>query len=159
MSNFVPSTAKIGSAAIITGTSVAGMVAANVMQSKVKSLDSNIGRIILIIIGIIIISKANSDAVKGIGIGIAASGATSFVKQVVGQVKGFEGLEGALGNPNVDAIAGVGELVQDADGNMYMVNGMGELESYQMQGADDYQFAGNEYSPISGLGSETDIIG
>ena len=150
--------AKLGSAAIITGTSVAGMVAANVVQSKVKFFDSNIGRIFLIIIGVIIISKANYDAVKGVGIGIAASGATAFVKTVVGQVKGFEGVAGALAGVETDAIAGVGELVQDADGNMYMVNGMGELEEYELSGDEEEQMYGNEYLPISGLGSDTDIL-
>ena len=133
---------SLGSGAITVGATVAGAVGGNLLQTKIAFLNTTLGRVLLIALALIIISKSNSAAMKGVGTGLAVGASLGFIKDVTAGVKGFEGLAGV----ETDAIAGVGELVQDENGMMYMVNGVGELEPYG--GAN--QMTG--YEPIAGIG-------
>ena len=144
-------TKQLGSGAVLVGTTVAGAVAGNLLQSKITFFNSTLGRVLLIAIALVLISKSKSESMKGVGTGIAVGASLGFIKDVTAGVKGFEGLAGV----EIDAIAGVGELVQDENGMLYMVNGVGELEPYQMEGADEY-----EQLPISGVGEigDADIL-
>jgi hypothetical protein len=134
-------TKQLGSGAITVGATVAGAVGGNLLQSKISFFNSTLGRVLLIALALIIISKSKSEVMKGVGTGLAVGASLGFIKDVTAGVKGFEGLSGI----EADAMAGVGELVQDENGMMYMVNGVGELEPYgaanQMQG----------YEPIAGF--------
>ena len=145
-------TKKLGSGAISVGATVAGAVGGNILQSKIAFFNTTLGRVLLIAVAIILISKSNSEAMKGIGTGFAVGASLGFIKDVTAGVKGFEGLAGV----ETDAIAGVGELVQDENGMMYMVNGVGELEPY---GAAPQMYG---YEPIAGIGmgevGEADIL-
>lgn len=135
-------TKQLGGGAITVGATVAGAVGGNLLQTKIAFFNTTMGRVLMIVLALIIISKSNSATVKGLGTGLAVGASLGFIKDVTAGVKGFEGLAGV----ETDAIAGVGELVQDENGMMYMVNGVGELEPY---GAANQSYG---YEPIAGIG-------
>ena len=90
-----------------------------------------VGRIVLIVVAIMVLTKAKSETVKGLAVGLAVSSATGFVKQIAGSINGFDGIDGldGLGSDDVD---GVGQIVQDENGMIYMVNGLGQYEPYYL---------------------------
>lgn len=110
---------NVGSSLGFAGAAFGGAIAGNILASKIKFFDTLIGRIVLMGIGIVILAYSKSDMLKGVGTGVAISGGQGLIKQVAGSVNGIDGLLG-LGN--------VGELVQDANGMLYMTNGVGEYE-------------------------------
>lgn len=104
--------ANLGSAASVAGYTVAGAVAAGFARKKVPFLDTTLGKILLIVIGLVIVSYSKSDALKGLGVGVSTSGALGFASQL-----GLNGVDG-LGSTD-----GMGQIVQDENGMVYMVNG------------------------------------
>ena len=117
---------NVGSSLSFAGAAFGGAIVGNVLASKIKFFDTLIGRIALIAMGIVILAYAKSDVLKGVGTGVAIAGGQGLIKQVSGSVNGIEGLLG-LGD------AGMGELVQDANGMLYMTNGVGAYEQLETQ--------------------------
>jgi hypothetical protein len=134
-----------GSSAMFAGAAVGGAVVASIAQNKIKFLDTILGRLVLIVLGIMLIAKGRSETMKGIGTGIAVSGSLGFVKSIAGSVNGFEGLAGVEG-------AGMGQIVQDENGMVYMVNGVGEIEEIPMM-----QGVGNDYEALTGLNGDENL--
>lgn len=127
--------------AIFAGSAVGGAIAGNLAQSKIAFLKTKIGSLLVILVGIMIISRSKSDAMKGFGTGVAVSSATGLLK-------------GLTGNPlGIDGLSGVGEVIQDENGMLYMVNGVGELEPYY---ADDLDGLDGEeyYEDLDGVEGE-----
>lgn len=141
--------ANFGSAALFAGSAVGGAVVASLAQNKIKFLDSVIGKLLLMSAAIVMLAKSKSDTVRGLATGIAVSSATGFVKNIAGSINGIEGLAG------VDGSEGVGQIVQDENGMIYMMNGVGELEPYMIpmiEGVGSYE----EYDAVAGVGSAID---
>jgi hypothetical protein len=149
-------TESYGNGALYATSAIGGAIITNVATNKVKFLDSMMGRLILIALGIIFFVKAKSETVKGGAIGIAVGGASGIIGKVAGSVNGIEGLAGIDGD-------GVGEIVQDANGMIYMVNGVGELEEYyppMINGVGEYDEDYDddddyEYVPLNGVETES----
>lgn len=143
-----------GSAAMYAGAAVGGAVLGSIAQKKIKFLDTIMGRVLLVILAIVVFTKAKSDVLKGVATGLAVTGATGFIKDIAGSVNGFEGFDGIDGLSGLDG-EGVGQIVQDENGMIYMVNGVGELEPYyvpMIEGVDNT----DEFDAISGVGSTFD---
>lgn len=149
-----------GSPAIFAGSAVGGAVLGNIASAKISMFNGVLGRLIIIVLGIILIAKSKSDALKGVGCGLCVSGAQGFISQIAGTVSGFEGLAGLGYDGDLDGDyddlsgVGVGELVTGPDGMLYMMNGMGALEPYYGElsgdgvGEVDYDIVG-----ASGMGA------
>jgi len=140
-------TNKLGSQAVLLGSILGGNVIGTIATNKIKFLNQNFGRIALIVIGLILAVKAKSDIIKGGAMGIALSGASSFVNDLTKGVAGFDGISGLFGVDGGEV--GVGDVIQGADGMLYMVNGLGQLEPYYYY---DENLNGNyeDYAALSG---------
>jgi len=136
-----------GSSAMQVGAVVGGAVLGNFAQKKVAFLSSTFGRLILIVIGILLVAKSKSDTVKSIGMGVSCGAGMGFLGALPNNPLGINAVSG-LGD--------VGQVVQDANGMLYMVNGLGELEpydGYELNGVDgDY----DDYEPVNGVDGDYD---
>ena len=112
---------NLGSAATQAGATVGGAVLAGFARKKISFLDTTMGKIALIVIGLFIVAYSKSNTLKGVGIGVATNGALGFAN-----VLGLAGIDG-LGSTE-----GMGQIVQDADGMIYMVNGNDEFIPYDV---------------------------
>ena len=138
---------KMGGAAKDAGFIVAGTVLAGFARKKVTFLDTTLGKVILVFVALMIISSSKSDILKGLGMGIAANGAL--------------GLAGTLGLAGMDGLNGIesdgmGSVVQDENGMVYVMNGVGEFEPYevpQVQG-----IAGNYDETFAGVNGAKDEL-
>jgi len=144
---------NFGGAAVFAGSAVGGAVLGDVASSKITFFNGIIGRILLIALGILMIAKSKSDAMKGFGAGIAVSGAKGFITNIAGTFNGLDGFDGMGSYDDLDGV-GVGELVQGPDGMLYMMNGLGDLEPYY----GDLNGMGN-YDDLDGMGSYDDLDG
>lgn len=109
---------NLGSAASQAAATVGGAVVAGFARKKITFLDTTVGRAILILLGLMLISNSKSQTMKSLGIGITVNGALSFAKDL--GLAGVDGLDG-VGD-------GMGSIVQDENGMVYMVNGVGSNE-------------------------------
>lgn len=112
---------NLGGAASTAGYTVAGAIAAGFARKKVAFLDTTMGKIGLILIGLFIVSYSKSDALKGVGVGVATNGALGFASSL-----GLAGMDG-LGSTD-----GMGQVVQDENGMVYMVNGAEDFVPYEL---------------------------
>lgn len=143
--------ANFGSAAIFAGTAVGGAVLSSLATKKITFLNSVVGRLVLIVAAMMLLAKSRSETVRGLATGMVVGSATGFVSSIAGSINGFEGIEGLAG---VDG-EGVGQIVQDENGMIYMMNGVGELEPYMIpmiEGVGSY----DEYDAVAGVGSAID---
>lgn len=139
---------NVGSSLGFAGAAFGGAIAGNILASKIKFFDTLIGRIVLMGIGIVILAYSKSDMLKGVGTGVAISGGQGLIKKVAKSVNGIDGMDGLFGLGD----AGIGELVQDANGMLYMTNGVGsyeQLETSYLNG-DEYALSGDE-DAMSGI--------
>lgn len=144
--------ANYGGAAIFAGSAVGGAVVCSLAQNKITFLNTIMGKLLLMAAALIMLAKSKSDTVKGLATGIAVSSATGFVKNIAGSINGIEGLAGIDGND------GVGQIVQDENGMIYMMNGVGELEPYMVPMIEGVGNTGYEYQydSIAGVGAAID---
>jgi hypothetical protein len=112
---------NLGSAATQAGATVGGAVLAGFARKKISFLDTTMGKIALIVIGLFIVAYSKSNTLKGVGIGVATNGALGFAN-----VLGLAGIDG-LGTTE-----GMGQIVQDENGMIYMVNGDDEFLPYEV---------------------------
>lgn len=153
-------TNKLGSQAVMVGSILGGNILGTIATSKVKFLQGNLGRVILLVVGLILAVKVKSDILKGSAMGFALTGASGLTQNLTKGVTGFEGISGLAGD------YGVGDVITGPDGMMYMVNGLGELEPYEEivyvdedgneypeEYVDDYseQLYGEEIEAIAGV--------
>lgn len=107
---------RFGSASTQAGATVGGAILAGFARKKISFLDTTVGKALIIIIGLLVVSYSKSDTLKGVGVGIATNGALGFAS--------------SLGLSGVDGLGSVGEqmgaIVQDENGMVYMVNGVGD---------------------------------
>ena len=113
---------NLGSAATQAGATVGGAVLAGFARKKISFLDTTMGKIALIVIGLFIVAYSKSNTLKGVGIGVATNGALGFAN-----VLGLAGIDG-LGTTE----GMVGQIVQDENGMIYMVNGDDEFLPYEV---------------------------
>jgi len=125
---------NLGAAASSAGATVAGAVIAGFARKKITFLDTTVGRAILILLGLLLISNSKSQTMKAIGIGVTTNGALSFAKDL--GLSGVDGLDG-VGD-------GMGQIVQDENGMVYMVNGVGN----------DQMLVPYDLPVIAGVGAE-----
>ncbi|NTW18184.1 MAG: hypothetical protein HGA42_00620 [Nostocales cyanobacterium W4_Combined_metabat2_030] len=127
---------SFGAPATLVIAAITGAAIGQVASKKISMLNTTLGRLAMVGAGVVGVAYAKSDAVKGLSLGIAVSGATGLIGNIAGSINGFDGL------------SGVGEVVQDpATGMMYVVNGVGELEYLPQDGMvygapDEMAFAG-----------------
>ena len=124
-------TQKLGGAASTAAYTIGGALVAGYARKKVSFLDTTIGKFALIIAGLMLIAYTKSNALKGVGVGIATNGALGFASSL--GLAGVDGL-GSVGD-------GMGAVVQDENGMVYMVNGVGD------------EFTPYELPMVSGIGS------
>lgn len=103
---------NLGSAATQAGATVGGALVAGFARKKIAFLDTTMGKIALIIIGLIIVTYSKSNTLKGVGVGVATNGALGFASSL-----GLAGMDG------LGSTAAMGQIVQDENGMIYMVNG------------------------------------
>jgi len=113
---------NLGSAATQAGATVGGAVLAGFARKKISFLDTTMGKIALIVIGLFIVAYSKSNTLKGVGIGVATNGALGFAN-VLG-LSGMDGLGATEGT--------VGQIVQDENGMIYMVNGNDDFIPYEV---------------------------
>lgn len=130
---------SFGGTAMQIGSIAGGNFIGTIATNKIKFLQGNMGRLLLIALGIILAMKLKSEMLKGAAIGLAISGTNGFVNSLANGVQGLDGF---------DAMGHIGEVIQAPDGMMYFVNGLGELEPYY----EDQAQLGNLYEqePLSG---------
>lgn len=139
---------KITPAALHVATTAGGAIAAGYLRKKVTFFDNTLGKLLLILAGIWIVSQSKSEVMKGLGTGVAMNGALGFAT-------GLLGVDGLNGNDN-----GMGTVVQDENGMVYLVNGTGEVMPYEIPvvdgigNADDFQ----AFSGINGGNSDALVI-
>lgn len=131
----------LGTAAQSAAYTIGGAVAAGLARKKIPFLDSTVGKIIIMALGLFMISKSNSEALKGLGTGITVNGALGLASAL--GVAGIDGLNGT------DGTDGVGAVVQDANGMVYMVNGVGEASPYEIPVVQGIEGMGDQY--VEGL--------
>ena len=153
-------TNKIGNEAVMLGSIVGGNVLGAIATNKVKALNGNLGRVALLVAGLLLAAKSKSDILKGASIGVALSGVSGFVQQFIKGVAGFDGIEGLMG---VNGNYGVGDIIQGPDGMMYMVNGLGELEvldsdEYYLEDDDDVEYYLEGSEDVQALASVDDNV-
>jgi hypothetical protein len=141
--------ANYGGAAVFAGSAVGGAIVSSFAQNKVAFLNTLLGKLLLIVGAILLLAKTKSDAVRGFATGMAVTGATGFVKSIAGSINGFEGLAG------IDGDGGVGQIVQDENGMIYMMNGVGELEPYMVPMIEGV-YGDEDYSSFAGVGAAID---
>lgn len=144
------SNSNFGNAAMLAGSAVGGAVVGSLVQNKINFLNTPIGKLLLIAGGIVLMAKSKSSVMQGIGTGLAVNAATGFVKNIAGSIDGIEGLAGLEGDDS-----GVGQIVQDENGMIYMMNGVGELEPYYLpmiEGVGSY----DETDSFAGVGAAID---
>lgn len=105
--------------AMTTGGVAAGAIAAGIARKKISKLDTTVGKAGLIVAGLAISAYADSSILKGLGTGVAVNGIMGLASNYVAGVDGLDG-------------DGVGTVVQDENGMVYMMNGIGELEPYEI---------------------------
>lgn len=145
---------NMGNAASQAAATVGGAVIAGFARKKITFLDTTVGRALIILLGLMLVSNSKSSAMKGVGVGIVTNGALSFAKEL--GLSGVDGLNGVDGG-------GMGAIVQDENGMVYMVNGVGEAYPYDlpvMAGIGepyDQQFyelnGADEYGAFAGVGA------
>lgn len=141
-------TQKLGGAASTAAYTVGGALIAGFARKKVSFLDTTMGKIGLIIIGLMIIGYTKSNALKGVGVGIATNGALGFANSL--GLAGIDGL-GSVGD-------GMGAVVQDENGMVYMVNGVGdEFVPYELPMVAGIG-SGEVDQAFSGFGSASDSV-
>lgn len=129
---------SFGGTAMQIGSIAGGNLIGTIATNKIKFLQGNMGRMLLILIGVILAMKVKSEILKGAAIGLAISGTTGFINSIASGVQGLDGFDG-MGH--------IGEVIQAPDGMMYFVNGLGELEPYY----EDQAQLGEYYEePLSG---------
>jgi hypothetical protein len=138
---------SLGTPATLVIAAIAGASIGQVASKKVAMLNTTLGKVGMMAIGVLGVAYSKSDAVKGLALGIAVSGATGLISNIAGSINGVDGL-GEVGQT----------VMQDpATGMMYMVNGVGE-DYYLPQTAngvygDDYPVTGYEDQyPSNGVG-------
>ena len=110
---------NLGSSALGVAYTAGGAVAAGFARKKIAFLDTVIGKIILIALGIYIVSQSKSEILKGVGTGVALNGVMGFAS-------------GLMGEGGVNGADGMGSVVQDENGMVYLMNGVGEIVPYEI---------------------------
>lgn len=110
---------KITPAALHVATTAGGAIAAGYLRKKITFFDNALGKLLLIVLGIWIVSQSKSEALKGLGTGVAMNGALGFATPLLG-------VDGLNGND------GMGAVVQDENGMVYLVNGTGDIVPYEI---------------------------
>lgn len=119
MSDF---TKNLAGAGTNIGTVAVGVFGGGFAQKQFSFLQTKIGQFVLIAIGILMYMYMKSNIVKGIATGIAVSGGMGLISSMgLGDVDGLNGIDG-----------GVGQIVQDENGLVYMIDGLGNLEPYEL---------------------------
>lgn len=112
-------TKKITPAALHVATTAGGAIAAGYLRKKITFFDNALGKLLLIGLGIWIVSQSKSEILKGLGTGVAMNGALGFATPLLG-------VDGLNGND------GMGAVVQDENGMVYLVNGTGDIVPYEI---------------------------
>lgn len=110
---------KITPAALHVATTAGGAIAAGYLRKKITFFDNALGKLLLIAMGIWIVSQSKSEILKGLGTGVAMNGALGFATPLLG-------VDGLNGND------GMGAVVQDENGMVYLVNGTGDIVPYEI---------------------------
>lgn len=110
---------KMGDSALGVAYLGGGALAAGFARKKISFLDTMVGKIILVALGIYVASQSKSDILKGVGNGIALNG-------VMGLASGFMGVDGLNGTENAPTV------VQDENGMVYLMNGVGDVYPYEI---------------------------
>lgn len=119
MSDF---TKNFSGAATNIGTVTGGVLIGGFAQKQFSFLNSKLGQFILIAIAVLAYVYMKSNIVKNIATGVAVSGAMGMAASFgLGDVDGLNG----IGD-------GVGQIVQDENGLVYMIDGLGNLEPYEL---------------------------
>lgn len=124
-------TKNLKGSALSVGSVAGGVIAASIARKQVNFLAGKMGTFILIIVGLVMISMSKSDILKNLGTGIAVGGALGVAENL--GLAGLDGLEGS---------GDLGQIVQDENGMVYMLNGDGDMIEYELptvNGIDAYE--------------------
>lgn len=112
---------NLKSPALSTVGVAGGAIGAGVLASKVSFFNENkLGKYVMFGLGCVITAMSKSEIVKGFGLGMAAKGALQIAEPILG-TSATAGLAGAMG-----------EVVQDANGYTYIVDGLGNMTPYEL---------------------------
>jgi len=136
---------KITPAALHVATTAGGAIAAGYLRKKVTFFDNSLGKLLLILAGIWIVSQSKSEVMKGLGTGVAMNGALGFAT-------GLLGVDGLNGND------GMGTVVQDENGMVYLVNGTGDVMPYEIPVVDGIGAADDSYAFSGVNGGNPDAL-
>lgn len=135
---------KVMPAALHVATTAGGAVAAGYLRKKISFFDNALGKLLLILVGIYIVSQSKSEVMKGLGTGVAMNGALGFAT-------GLVGVDGLNGDDTM------GTVVQDENGMVYLVNGTGDVMPYEIPVVEGINNA--EFEAFSGVdGSNSDAL-
>ncbi|MBR8534418.1 hypothetical protein KDU71_02515 [Carboxylicivirga sediminis] len=154
---------KIG--AVAGGAFIGG--AAMKMTKKSDGTSNPIGSIGAAGVGIYLAMKSKSPILKNLGYGLAAVGVVGVVGNVAQKVpmmQKFTPTINGLGElyedeeGNIIELGGVNgpQLVQDSNGNTYMVDGLAGDDLNDLVGFEDEEF--DEYEDLSGVGELQDLV-
>jgi len=155
---------KIG--AVAGGAFIGG--AAMKLTKKSDGTSNPIGSVGATALGIYLATKSKSPTLKNVGLGLAAVGVVGVVGNVAQKVPAMQKFTPSINglgdlyedeDGNIIELGGINgpQLVQDDEGNTYMVDGLAGEDLEDLVGIeDDEDF--DEYEELSGVGELEELV-